>query len=560
MAPLSRDILTSIPPASVPIPKQAESVDGGFDYTATKPVRNIRDLQLNRGPSRFPAFKTPAPRPKIDFTDEQNNAIHSNARTIVTKAFAGTGKTTMGVGFAEHRPRQRGLFVAFGKSTQLNAVERFPSTVDCRTLHSLGFQAEGRLFSGRTTKQWRAMTVREEYQFTSSRSAAIAQAIIKKFFQSASEKIGPEHAVDAETTFRMNSREISEGLQNAERMWRRMQDPNDKVSIPDDAYLKIWATKRPKLNYDYIIFDEFQDANPIAAQIIGMQEHAQRLYIGDPHQSIYAFRGATNAMNDFRDAEEFRLTQTWRFGPRTATVANLILSELKKETVQIRAMGRDEPYKSGERITKIARTNAELVNEAVMRHGQGVHWVGGVERYQLNRFIDAYNLFARKRDLIKDPFIRGFSTWGELQSYATEAQDPEAKVMNSVIEKYGHQTPQLIEEIRTSAVEDIQQSEIALTTGHQAKGLDWDYVEMAEDFGTLSDTEADLAISPNSTVNEQELNLLYVTVTRAKKHVELNSETKQWIEDLPTHRKARDLAMRRMDQSINRLTQVARSA
>jgi len=49
--------------------------------------------------------------------------------------------------------------------------------------------------------------------------------------------------------------------------------------------------------------------------------------VGDPHQQIYRFRGAEDALNSdwMADAERHYLTQSFRFGPAVAHVANIIL-------------------------------------------------------------------------------------------------------------------------------------------------------------------------------------------------------------------------------------------
>src|SRR3546814_10333822 len=69
--------------------------------------------------------------------------------------------------------------------------------------------------------------------------------------------------------------------------------------ISHDAYFKRFVMGQPNLGKDYVIFDEFQDANPVTAQLVKMQHElygTKLLYLGDEHQSIYAFRGAQDAM------------------------------------------------------------------------------------------------------------------------------------------------------------------------------------------------------------------------------------------------------------------------
>jgi F-box protein 18 (helicase) len=486
-------------------------------------------------------------RVPVEYSAQQNAPIHSPAKIIVVNAKAGTGKTTMCVGYADARPQEKMLYVAFNKAIQEEAVNRFGSNVTAKTMHSLAWADFGRHYGDakRLARPWRALVLKNEANITTFKDAAATQSILNSFFHSASTEIGPEHALEAELQYSLNDIEIHANVALARNVWRRMLDRRDTLSVPDDAYLKMWALSKPRLKFDRIIFDEAQDANPVIAEVIRAQTHAGLLYVGDPHQSIYGFRGATNAMSDFGDsAKKFDLSQTWRFGPKIAKVANDILREFKGEKVMIEGMGKDMPYVPGAPITVLSRTNAQLFKTAAQRQGKGVHWVGGCEKYQLGKLIDAYNLYMNKRDQIRDPFMRHFSSWAEMQAYAEEAKDPETRVLTEVIEEYRKETPNLVAAIRENEVKVQAQAEVVLSTSHGAKGLDFDFVELADDFKILKETEEDLANDPYAPINEQEINLLYVAVTRAKKMLQLDKETLAWIKDLPTHQEARARALR----------------
>jgi superfamily I DNA/RNA helicase len=491
-------------------------------------------------------------KPTVTYSDQQNTVIHCPSKIIVVNAFAGTGKTTTAIGYAAARPNKRMLYIAFNKGIQVEAAARFGSNVECRTTHSLAYTAVGRHYKDRLARPWRTLTLRNEAAIGSIRDAAITQAILNKFFQSSDTEITYMHGVEVGLEFNAEEREIHACAQLARNVWTRMQNRQDKISIPDDAYLKMWALTRPKLDFEHIIFDEAQDSNPVIEQVVRNQSHANLLYIGDRHQSIYAFRGANNAMDGFSDAaKQLHLSQTWRFGPNIAHVANLILGELKGEKVKIEGMGTDAKYVKGATVTKLARTNAQLFKDAAQRQGKGVHWIGGSKSYRIDRLLDAFNLYSNNRSEIKDPIVRQFSSWLEMQQYAEEAKDREIKVLAEVIDEYRKETPILVKAIQDNEVTQAADAEIVLTTAHKAKGLDWDYVSIAEDFEVLAETEADLAVDPSAPIQEQEINLLYVVATRAKKRIQLNEETLAWIEKLPEHRAARELALQKQQRRLS---------
>ncbi len=178
--------------------------------------------------------------------------------------------------------------------------------------------------------------------------------------------------------------------------------------------------------------------------------------------------------------------------------------------------------------------------------------MGGVDNYPLDQVIDAYHLYIRERSLIKDELMRRkFASWDEYVKYADDANDGEAKVLTKVVEEFTDGIPQLVEDIRKNAVPNSQDAAMTLTTAHRAKGLDWDYVRISDDFKVLEEAENIAANHPGADMPIQDINLLYVAVTRAKKGVELNEETVTWLENLPKHRSDREAAATRMLGMLN---------
>ena len=499
----------------------------------------------------------------LNYSDEQLGCIADESRVIVTNAFAGTGKTAMAVGFAQSRPHAKILYLAFAKPMQLEAAARFPSNTMCRTTHSMAYAAVGHRYQGLIDRNWRAKQLADTLECT-YREAAITREILLAFFQSADEKISIEHhSLRAYQLFNANDGELVQASMRANHLWHLMQSPENKVSLPDDAYLKMWGLSNPQLNYDYIIFDEAQDANPVTNAIVQAQSSSHILCVGDRHQSIYGFRGAVNAMNEFeamQGASLHTLTQTWRFGERTADIANAILSGFKGETHEIVGCGVDGDYQSrrGSRETLLSRTNAFLFQQALTTSGYGLHWVGGVENYQFGKILDTYHLYNREPHKIRDLFIRRFDTLGAMQAYADEARDKECSILCELVKEHGHQIPKLIKMVVDNAVPHEKDASMVLTTAHKSKGLDWDYVRLANDFSIAQEAEEELLKPPEERyIDEQEVNLLYVAVTRAKKAVKLDKDTGKWYRNLEGHLQQREIAHMQHEERKSQLSQLA---
>lgn len=489
---------------------------------------------------------------KVQHSDEQDAIIQSPAKVLVANAFAGTGKTTTAVGYAMRRAAAKILYMPFGKSVQLEAVKRFPPNTTCQTINSAAYRATQHLHS-KLVGSWPPLLIRNEMNLQTNRQAGLVHNILIQFMVSADQDIKPSHGLVAMERWRATEAEVADAVAVARLAWRRMKDKSDKMPISHDALLKIWSLSNPKLEYDVIIFDEAQDTNPVTAYIIAQQTHATRLYIGDRHQSIYQFRGAMNAMDAMSAdpaAQIHYLSKTWRFGPKIAGVANALLREIKGEEIPIVGMGTDGKWRRGGALTKLSRTNAQLFREAVATRGKGVHWIGqnGIRDYGVDRLLQAYALYKGEQREVTDPVLRSFRSWQEAQSYAEDAQDPEIKILVSVIEEFLHDTPALVHDLQQNEVRDESQASLVLTTAHKSKGLDWDFVQICDDFSVLDKLEETLSEDPYSVIDPQEINLLYVAVTRAKTALTLNKETNTWLSELEKHQAARARAKHRIDE------------
>ena len=123
------------------------------------------------------------------------------------------------------------------------------------------------------------------------------------------------------------------------------------------------------------------------------------------------------------------------------------------------------------------------------------------------------------------PSLARFRGWDELAEEAEEARDPELRFLVGVVVRYGRALPGLVAELRRRAVAHPGMAERVLATAHKAKGLEWERVRLASDFPGLEELDAvDRDGLPWLTPEErdQELHLLYVAATRARRGLELN--------------------------------------
>lgn len=505
--------------------------------------------------------------PPKNFSDEQNEIIHCPSPFVVAQAFAGTGKSTTGIGFAMHHAKKRVLVLCYNAANSIEANHKYSplnkaglTNATVATTHALARRYLDPKLNDRVATRWSAVTLRTELGFIGARAdmrtASITANILRDFFSSVEPTVDPYlHGKTAREQNKASDELIAQCCEYAQKLWIAMNSVDkpsfvnvavsaNPISIPHDAYLKRFVLQNAQLDFDAVIFDEAQDANPIMIKLIeNFRKNGKHvLMLGDQHQSIYEFRGAVNAMLNLpSEARVLPLTQSWRFGARTAALANLILHELKGEKIKIQGLGRDDYFKSdrGDALTYLSRTNADLIQRAVSKEGIGVHWVGGIERYRVPILEDVLRLKRGKTHEIQDVFLKkNFHSWSQFCDAAEH--DREIKILHKLIEQYDREIPTLVAKLYANAVSDSSAAETRLSTVHNAKGLEWDFVKICDDFhrGPIIQAEK-WRQGEQESFPEQEINLLYVGVTRSCLGTIPNKEIETWAENLESYRSKR---------------------
>ncbi|MCP5084368.1 MAG: AAA family ATPase, partial [Alphaproteobacteria bacterium] len=433
-----------------------------------------------------------------------------DSATVAVNAFAGTGKTATLVALAQARPHQRLLYIAFNKAIQLEAARRFPANTVAKTCHALAFRHTGARYRHKLVSKLRPLEVIEwlglgHYPLAEAYSRAYdVLETVQRFLASTSPE--PTAAMAPALT------RASDGdwlAAQARTLWALMSDPDSPVGMVHDGYLKQFQLSQPQLSeFDLVLFDEAQDANPAMLDIVARQPLPQ-VFVGDRHQQIYSWRGACNALDAIQPTATRFLTHSFRFGSPIAQLANVLLATYKDETVPVvgrRAGGclgrvqRQHPY------TVIARTNAGVFDEAAQRvqdpASPRLHFVGGLAGYPFQRILDAWRLYAERRDEVRDPLLLHFPDFPTMERLAAEVSDLELKQLCRVVRHYGHRIPSLVRQIEHSAVTDPATASVCLSTAHKVKGLEFDQVRLAEDFPSLVRT-------PPQERDPEEVNLLY---------------------------------------------------
>jgi hypothetical protein len=354
----------------------------------------------------------------LALTEEQRAVVESTSPALRVVAFAGAGKTSTLRAYAEARPGDRLLYVAFNAAVAREARASFPAHVTSSTMHALAYRFIGRRYQHKLRTSLRA--------HQASRALGLDPSAVEDLTAADRALVALRHYLSSDAggwdVFRTQTgnRYQAVALAAAARLWDRMTNPHDPLPMLHDGYLKLYQLSEPRLRYDIVLFDEAQDANPVVLAILRGQP-SRRVYVGDPHQQIYQFRYAINGMAAPELEDELCLSESFRYGAELAAAANRLLA-LKGETRLVRGGRRGAPSSSK---AYIARGNVAIYRQAVelARSGAQAHWVGGIKGYRLEQLLDVWRLRYERRSEIQDPFLAGFPTYEALTTYAELSSD-----------------------------------------------------------------------------------------------------------------------------------------
>ncbi|XP_053261047.1 F-box DNA helicase 1 isoform X2 [Podarcis raffonei] len=489
--------------------------------------------------------------PDTRLTCEQQNILnHAIAPGEVMKiiAFAGTGKTSTLIRYAEKWSKLRFLYLAFNRTIADQAAQRFPPNVTCKTVHSLAFKEVGKnykkkLNAGSLSSYCVSFVLRNrEGQSLYTRAKTVIETL-SAFFASADESISMEHTPiwcknNQGQLVLVQEAEKRIIVNEANQIWENMKKlgPVREMAykMTHDGYLKLWQLQKPSLShYDAIFVDEAQDCTPAIMDIV-LSQSCGAILVGDPHQQIYSFRGAVNALAEVSHTHMFYLTKSFRFGSEIAYVAATLLDVLKKVRKQTLVGGSQEGNITGAdvtgKVTRLSRCNQTVFEDAVkLTNGEPpdkIHILGGLKAFGLEKIHDIWKLLHPELKLeVTDHFIRKWVDKGfaGLKDYAAKSEDKQLEMKIAIVEKYKDRIPELVERIEQCHVPIPEIADHVLGTVHKAKGLEFDTIQVADDFtSSISMTVMQQAferipILRTNATSEDEWNLLYVAVTRAKR-------------------------------------------
>jgi len=252
-------------------------------------------------------------------------------------------------------------------------------------------------------------------------------------------------------------------------------------SIRKMVEVKHWARGYLDDNYDMVFFDEAQDCDPLMLKMLLNDTTIPKVFVGDPRQAIYEWRGAINAFEKLpEDTFVIEFYKTFRLGnPACKEICNefddlWMVSGVKRKTDIYYDAEPQAKYVYLFRSWKRLLTSARNIDKV---------WINNFDR-QVAYMKKLHNKL--KISKLSEEEMAGFAD--DLPSFLLKLSERELN--------------DLISGIESNLVRNKDLAECMMYTVHSYKGLEHDIIRICDDVDI-----------------EDEENIYYVAATRGRKQI-----------------------------------------
>ena len=510
----------------------------------------------------------------FELTSEQR-AIVERIRTtkdnLILDALAGTAKTTTLLEAMKIIPQRSVLLLAFNKRIADELVSRMPKMPRTHAVHVKTFHAQGLAILKRHYPKLEVSADATEAIINRAAGAAISfkmrrasVRLLRTTKETAAIRDGAVAPPDSDELLalgyehnifgpKMSDREIGLAVEVVRDAYTLSLDLANLECI--DFCDMVWAPVALRLDppsrYQCVIVDELQDISEPQFEMLRMLMIPTGRFIasGDRKQQIYDWRGsmgerAWSIAREELNAQELPLTMTFRCATSIVEAAHELVPELRAmpdalpgsvsrcsrgDLPRMIAQGPSE----GIHTFVLSRRNDDLLDCALFlwRERVGFQLIAGKDM-----LAPLFDLLDYKLDLrSRAQFVQTLDAWRALE--IAKAEKANATAWAERIEEQSSMLTRALAYAEPTRIKDLlakilapNQSGVLLSTVHKVKGLEAERVFLLEQsfarhrpniFDTVIEAaELDhLAIFVSQAYPQEELNIEYVAITRAKEHL-----------------------------------------
>lgn len=459
----------------------------------------------------------------MNLTDEQIDIIELSKKLksneiLSIQACAGSGKTYTLREIALQNPNKRFLYLAFNKAIVAESKNKFPKNVEVKTLHSLAL----------------SYTQKKLKDFKLIHNINIFD--LQKILVAENDKL--IFALKSFNRFLKSNESLESQPNFIHKLYQAVL--NKELPMFHNFYLKYYALAKDKnleREYDCILLDEAQDSNAVMLSIF-LNNTCPKILVGDTFQNIYGFNDSINAFHIITPTYQSTLNTSFRCTQRILDYANFFLKYFSSKNFKHMKSSIKEQKQDLDDKAIISRTNAKIIE-----------FINEIDQKQENDFAllkEPHKIFAplyavlyfrsAKLDLIPQEYayFKNFSTTKELYAYIEKMQDKELLSALNLLNKEID-----IDKVSKRAKKLFcnKDAKNFIINAHQAKGLEWNKVELLNDFSPLMELKKRIDEERQASkrkeldfILEQELNLFYVAITRAKNElIDMSENYRLWV-------------------------------
>lgn len=503
-------------------------------------LSNLKNLSNNFNAEAFnphpPAANSPFSfsnnTPSIQPNHQQQTILDAPLSPSIIRAYAGCGKTTLLKWLAQkHCSKNRILYIALNSAIANSAQEQFANSATCKTTHSVamkfirqkpewGFKINNKL------NPLNSFDIANQLELQGKKRLMLANLYrqgVLSFIGSKDKEATTEHIPKLFYSLQEQANvSVELFLKQINQLWEIMSNPDSKLPLTHDGYLKLWCLEGAPFDSDIVLLDEAQDTNDALAHQISKNNSLFYL-VGDSFQSIYSFRGATDALEIFSpNATEFILSQTQRFGGDIQKIVNtfLFFNNAKEPVQSTKTKGsfNNMGCPPGKESLFIARSNIGLFKKAILlaQNNTPFSILGDAPFFNTNPSTLKHLADLKAGKPWEHQSYGTIYNIEKLEELAQTNSDASTVFSCALFKLFGNNSSSKIDGV-ISASQKSEKALITLSTTHKAKGLQSPWIQLADDF--LLPEVQKKQLFPISSDNKEESNIFYVALTRAQEGI-----------------------------------------
>ena len=459
---------------------------------------------------------------QVEFSDYQRlifKEINSGTGNIAVIARAGVGKTFSLINSLKFVPPKKTIMLAaFNSSIAKELKDKCPDYVDCQTIHSFGFSAIKKRF-GMDVKVVNSKMYfiykdlvgqKNDLLDSLTEFTALCKSCLADIPSLIRDLIKKHNTNTHDLTEDEYISIVVKGLAKSKSMTKSI-DFGDMIYFPYCYNLTIGK-------YDYIFIDEAQDMSPgqLKVALTAVHSTSRVIIFLDPKQAIYSFMGAdiknvTDTL-DKLNAKHLKLPITYRCPKNVVYVAQKYAADLQYAKGAIDGNVEDildtkmlDVVKPGDFI--LSRTNAPLIKLCMKliknkkpANIQGKDIADNLIWFVTKANISKIDAFKKYLTKYKEKEVAKLMSENKSVEFVLDRVDTLEALCENI-----KTTEELLKLIKKLFTHTNDRDKIILSSTHKAKGLERDNVFLLWDTYKHS--------------NEEEKNISYVAITRAKKNL-----------------------------------------